>query len=342
MTSSPAEPIGGHPSSFPTPAVLPGDRPLQLGVHVGQQNATMAELTALWRRLDETVDWISVWDHLYEAPPAGGTTPHFEAVATLGALASVTSTARLGCLVFCVPYRNPALLAKACVAIDHIAEGRFEPGFGAGWHAPEFRAHGYEFHDAPTRFDQLDDGLAIIARMLSSDERTTHHGTHASVDDVACVPGPFGGPDAMPLWTGGRGATRTPANAARWCSGWNVPYVGPEEYRRLNSRLDAACEAIGRDPATLERSVNLAFHVGATTAAAETELQRIRDQWGPDAERVTEGALTGTPDQVVERIAAYRDAGAHGVNIALRLPVDDTALDAYLDEVVPAVRAAVD
>src|SRR6478735_4488121 len=113
---------------------------LSLGVHVGQQNATMAELVALWQRLDGVVDWISVWDHLYEAPPAGGQTPHFEAIATLGALASVTERARLGCLMFCVPYRNPALLAKACVAIDHISQGRFEPGFGAGWHAPACRA----------------------------------------------------------------------------------------------------------------------------------------------------------------------------------------------------------
>ena len=299
----------------------------------------MDELIALWRRLDETVDWISAWDHLYEAPPAGGTTPHFEAVATLSALAATTSNARLGCLVFCVPYRNPALLAKACVAIDHVSGGRFEPGFGAGWHAPEFRAHGYDFHDTPTRFDQLDDGFAIISGMLGAAERTTHDGAHSRVDDVACVPGPFDGPGSMPLWTGGRGATRTPANAARWCSGWNVPYVSPAEFRRLNDRLDAACESIDRDPASLERSVNLAFHVGATPEAATAELERIRSQWGPDAERVTEGALTGTPDRVVERIAEYRAAGADGVNIALRLPVDADALSAYLDEVIPAVRA---
>ncbi len=313
-------------------------RPLQLGVPVGQQNATMAELTARWRRLDESVDWISMWDHLYEAPPAGGTTPHFEAVATLGALASVTTRARLGCLVFCVPYRNPALLAKACVAIDHIAEGRFEPGFGAGWHEPEFRAHGYEFHDAATRFDQLEDGLRIVTGMLGAGATTTHDGAHSRVDAVTCVPGPYHGAGTIPIWTGGRGATRTPANAARFCDGWNVPYVGPAEYRTLNDRLDAACEAIGRDPTTLERSVNLAFHVAATPSAAEAELDRIREQWGADADRVTDGALTGTPGHVVERIAEYRAAGADMVNVALRLPVDDDALGAYLDEVVPAAR----
>ncbi|WP_420451333.1 LLM class flavin-dependent oxidoreductase [Ilumatobacter sp.] len=317
----------------------PARRAVGLGVHVGQQNATMAELVALWERLDEVVDWISVWDHLYEAPPAGGTTPHFEAVATLGALAATTSRARIGCLVFCVPYRNPALLAKSIVAIDHISGGRFEPGFGAGWHEPEFRAHGYDFDEIGVRFDQLTEGLEIISSMLrpgGDDDATTFHGAHHRVDDVRCVPGPLDG--SIPLWTGGRGPRRTPAVAARYCSGWNVPYVGADEYRRLNRRLDAACEDIDRDPATLQRSVNLAFHLRATRAEADAELERIRERWGDDAERVTAGALTGTPESAIEQIAAHREAGADLVNVALRLPVDADALDAYLDEVVPTVR----
>ena len=105
------------------------------------------------------------------------------------------------------------------------------------------------------------------------------------------------------MWAGGRGPKRTPAIAAKYCSGWNVPYVGPDEYARLNQQINAACEAIDRDPATLERSVNLAFHMGATRAAADRELQRIIDQWGPEmAERVTQGALTGTPKMHSSRL----------------------------------------
>jgi alkanesulfonate monooxygenase SsuD/methylene tetrahydromethanopterin reductase-like flavin-dependent oxidoreductase (luciferase family) len=211
---------------------------LQLGVHLGQQNAPMADMVELWKRFDDVVDWISVWDHLYEAPPNGGKTPHFEAVATLGALASLTSKARIGCLMFCVPFRNPAALAKSCVAIDHISGGRFEPGFGAGWHEPEFRAHGYEFPSTGVRFDMLTDAFEILTGMLGPDATTTHQGKHFSVDGVTCVPGPLNG--SMPLWAGGRGPKRTPAIAARYCSGWNVPYVDPVEYRRLNDQLDAA------------------------------------------------------------------------------------------------------
>ena len=76
---------------------------ISLGVHVGQQNMAMDDMRALWRKLDSNgVDWISAWDHFYEAPPKGGTEPHFEALATLGALAAETSNARIGCLVFYV------------------------------------------------------------------------------------------------------------------------------------------------------------------------------------------------------------------------------------------------
>jgi len=327
-------------TSLPPRRGRPG---LQLGIHVGQQNTMMPDLIQRVQRMDGIVDWISVWDHLYEAPPNGGTTPHYEAVATLGALAAVTSQARLGCLMFCVPFRNPALLAKACVAIDHVSGGRFEPGFGAGWHEPEFKAHGYDFPSLGTRFDMLTDGLEIITGMCDGDTTmgatTTYEGDHFSVDEVTCVPGPLNG--SMPLWAGGRGPKRTPAIAARYCSGWNVPYVGPEEFGRLNRQLDEACAAIGRDPVTLERSVNLAFHMGATRDAADGELQRIIDQWGPEmAERVTTGALTGTPDDALEQIAAFRDAGADLVNVALRLPVDDDALDAYFEAVIPAAHEA--
>ena len=149
---------------------------LSLGAHVGQQNMTMDEMRALWRKLDDArFDWISAWDHFYEAPPAGGTQPHFEALATLGALAAETQHARLGCLVFYVGYRNPALLAKAATTLDHISGGRFELGLGAGWHFWEAKAYGYEFPELKSRLDMLDEAATIIRGMLTN-ERTTFHG----------------------------------------------------------------------------------------------------------------------------------------------------------------------
>ncbi|MDG2114230.1 MAG: LLM class flavin-dependent oxidoreductase [Actinomycetota bacterium] len=309
-----------------------------LGVHLGQQNSSMDELRGLWRRFDEGgLDWLSAWDHLYEAPPADGLTPHFEAVATLAAMAADTKQIRLGCLMFCVPYRNAALLAKAAVAIDHISGGRFEIGVGAGWHEPEFVAHGYEFGTWGQRFDMLTEGLEILQGMFTQD-RTTFHGEHYQVEDVTCVPGPVRG--RIPIWIGGRGPKRTPDLAARYADGYNVPYVSTEQFRELSERIDRACEAHDRDPASIERTVNLSFNLSTTEAAAQREQARFDAMPEDTRENMMAGSLQGTPDMAAERIYEYAEAGATGLNIALRLPVDNEALDAYLENVVPQVREA--
>ncbi|MGI9614832.1 MAG: LLM class flavin-dependent oxidoreductase [Acidimicrobiales bacterium] len=309
-----------------------------LGVHLGQQNATMDELRSLWRRVDDSdLDWLSAWDHLYEAPPQGGTDPHFEAVATLAAMAAETQRVRLGVLMFCVPYRNPALLAKAAVAIDHISHGRFEIGVGAGWHEPEFVAHGYEFGTWGDRFDMLTEGLEILTGMFTQ-ERTSFTGTHYRVDDVTCVPGPVRG--RIPIWIGGRGPKRTPALAAEYADGYNTPYVSPEQFRKLSDGIDRACEKVDRDPATIERTVNLSFNLSTNAEAAAAEQARFDAMPEPNRSALLDGSLQGTPDRAPERILEYAEAGATGVNIALRLPVDTEAFDAYLESVVPQVRAA--
>ena len=303
---------------------------MQLGVHIGQQNLSMDELRDVWRRADAAgADWISVWDHLYEAPPAGGTIDHFEAVACLGALAAETTNARLGCLVFYVGYRNPGLLAKAAVTIDHISGGRFELGIGAGWHEWEAAAYGYDFPPVGRRLDMLDEAAGLLTSYFTND-RTTHDGEYFRADDASMLPRPVRG--RMPIWIGGVGEKRTLRMAAQYADGWNAAYVSPDEYRRLNGVLDGHAESLDRDPSTIERSINLMFDLGKDEAELEA-------QWGPMWDRVREGSLHGTVEQASERIAAYRDAGANLVNVALRAPVDHDLLDAYLVEIAPALRA---
>ncbi len=318
---------------------------LALGVHVGQQNLRMDELRALWRHLDASgVDWISAWDHLYEAPPAGGTVPHFEAVATLAALACETTNARIGCLVFYVGYRNPGLLAKAAATIDHLSGGRFELGLGAGWHEWEAEAFGYDFPSIGTRLDMLDEATRVIRGLLTAPDepdqihRTTFEGTHVRALNASALPTPVHG--HLPIWIGGVGEKRTLRMAARYADGWNAAYIAPAEFARLGEVLDRWCETEDRDPATIQRSINLLFAAGSDADSAARNEGALRDQWGPMFERVAGGALLGTPEQAVEQILAYRDAGADMVNIALRAPFDADALDAYLGDVMPAVRNA--
>lgn len=309
---------------------------LSLGVHVGQQNLSMAELRAVWRKLDAAkVDWISAWDHFYEAPPKGGTEPHFEALATLGALAAETRHARIGCLVFYVGYRNPALLAKAATTLDHISGGRFELGLGAGWHIWEASAYGYPFPDVGTRLDMLDEAVAIVRRMLT-EERVTFSGKHFQTDDASCLPRPV--QERLPIWIGGLGERRTLEIAARRADGWNAAYVSAAEFGRLNKVLDHWCEVDGRDPATVRRGVNLVFALATDAAGVAAERERLAAEWGAAADRIIDGSLLCTPSTAVERVLEYVAAGAQEVNIALRAPWQAEALDAYLDETLPAIR----
>lgn len=310
---------------------------ISLGVHAGQQNMAMNDMRALWRKLDDKgVDWISAWDHFYEAPPKGGTEPHFEALTTLGALAAETSNARIGCLVFYVGYRNPALLAKAATTLDHITSGRFELGIGAGWHVWEASAYGYPFPDIGTRLDMLEEAAQIIRGMLTQD-RTSFSGKHYQVDDASCLPKPV--QERLPIWIGGVGEKRTLKLVADYADGWNAAYLSPEEFARVNEVLNHWCEAEARDPASLRRAANVMFNLGMDARDLERQREALQRDWGAMADRVADGALLCTPEAAVDRIMEYVNAGADEINIALRAPWSEEALDAYLTEVMPKVRA---
>ncbi len=310
---------------------------LSLGAHVGQQNMAMDQLRALWRKLDRgSLDWISAWDHFYEAPPKNGTEPHFEALTTLGALAAETKRARIGCLVFYVGYRNPTLLAKAATTLDHISGGRFELGLGAGWHIWEATAYGYPFPDIGTRLDMLEEAIQLIRLMLDTD-RTDFNGTHFQAVDASCLPKPV--QRRLPIWVGGSGEQRTLKIAAAHADGWNAPYPSVDDFSRLSRVLDQWCEEAGRDPAEIKRAVNLRFHLGVDRADVERQRRRVAEQWRVPRGQIPAGSLLCTPAQGVKQIGQYLAAGAQAVNIVLRAPWSEEALDAYLSEVVPQVRA---
>jgi F420-dependent oxidoreductase-like protein len=306
------------------------------GVHTGQQNCTLDELRRLWRFVDQAgFDWLSVWDHFYEAPFLDGNSACFETVSTLTLLAADTRTVRVGCLVFCISYRHPAVLAKALATIDHVSHGRLEVGLGAGWHEAEYRAYGIPFPAIGVRQDQLEEAIQIV-RSLLTQESTTFTGKHFQVQNARCNPKPLQA--RLPLWIGGGGEQRTLRTAARYADGWNLAYLSPQVFRAKNQVLTQWCEKEGRDPATLTRTVNVGFYLKTDAAAAEAERQRFRSQWGPLVEQLEGGMLFGTPRQAVEQVGEYFEAGATRVTIALRAPFEWEALQGYIEDVLPAFR----
>lgn len=306
---------------------------VQFGVHLGAQNATVEELRTLWKYLDaQRVDWISLWDHLYEAPPAGGTQPHFEAFSMLGALAVDTSHARLGCLVFCSQYRNVGVLMKGAISVDHLSRGRFELGMGSGWHDQEAQAFGFDFPSQGERFKVLEGQMQAVNKWRAG-ERVTQSSPGLELRDASMVPGPQG---KMPLWIGGLGPKQTLRMAGAYADGWNAAYASPSQYKELNGILDDWCEKAGRDASAVERSINLSF--GLSTDDIGVVKAQLQTQWGAASERIISGSLLGRPEDAMEQIAPFVEAGAQMVNIAIRPPWPQELVAEYVETIFPQMK----
>ena len=172
----------------------------------------------------------------------------FESFAMLSAMAMVTRRVRLGHMVICTGFRNPALTAKLASTIDVISGGRFELGIGAGWKEDEWKAYGYGFPTIGERMGALGDHLAVITRMLGPG-RATYEGQYAHVRGAVNVP--KGIQAHIPIIVGGNGERVTAGYAVKYADELNFVYIDPDEIVTRMASVRARCEAEGRDPATL-------------------------------------------------------------------------------------------
>ena len=308
---------------------------MRFGIHAGPQDCTIEDLRRLWRIADtKGFHWCSVWDHLYSVSDLSDPTkPAFEGIATMAALAASTQNVRVGCLVFCVGYRNPGVLAKAAVTIDHISGGRCELGIGAGWNEAEFRAFQMPFLPIKDRLDQLEE-TAIVLRRLFDGKRVTLSGKQIHVNDAVCSPAPV--QKRLRLWIGGQGERRLLRIVARHADGWNVPFLPPELFAARNATLNQWCEKEKRPPAHITRSVNVGLAIGENDGRARQQEEKLQLMFGALTEWVKPGHLLGTPARVRERLGEYQRAGAESVILALRAPFDWDGLDLFIREVMPA------
>jgi F420-dependent oxidoreductase-like protein len=240
----------------------------------------------------------------------------FEAWTLLAALATTTSTLRLGTLVTCNSYRHPSLLAKMAAGIDVISQGRVDFGLGAGWKEEEYRAYGYPFPPIQVRHAQLAEACGLI-RLLWTAPVADFAGEHYVVDRAVCAPKPAQEP--MPLWVGGHG-DRLLRIVAEHADGWNMVFGRTlQELRDRHSVLDRHCEDLDRDPATVARSVFL------FTALVENdrELEHLGAQqearFGPTGRRFLQSGrqagLVGGAEQVAASLAAHLELGFSGLHL---------------------------
>ena len=257
-----------------------------------------------------------------------------DAWTTIAGLARETSRIRLGTLVSPVTFRAPGPLAIAVAQIDAMSDGRVELGLGAGWNDTEHHAYGIAFPDTGERFERFEDQLAIITGLWSTPvgERFSFTGRHYSVTDSPALPKPVQAPHP-PIVIGGGGPRRTPRLAARYASEFNVMFGSPEQVPEIVGRVQRACEAIGRDPATLGISVANTLVLGSD----DDEVERRAAAIGRTAE-LSRFGFGGTPAQVIDRIGQYRDAGVDTVYLQMVDLRDLDHLRLFAAEVMPAFR----
>jgi F420-dependent oxidoreductase-like protein len=247
---------------------------------------------------------VTVMDHLNQIPGIGPQTdPMLEAWSVLSALARETGRVRLGTLVTGVTYRNPALLAKTATTLDVISGGRAVFGLGAAWYDAEHRAFGFDFPPIGERMDRLDEALAIAKAMFTED-RPSFVGRYYRLDLAINVPRPVqpGGPRIL---VGGGGEQRTLKIAARHADMTHWFPLGLETLAHKTEVLARHCEAIGRDPFTVERTMAAPVIVGATEADARAAWERL-----PEERRST--TSPATPERAADALRPYLDAGFTG------------------------------
>ncbi len=260
------------------------------------------------------IDSLWVYDHLVFRMAGEPEDGIHEAWTLLSALAAVTARAELGTIVLGTGFRPPALTAKMAATLDEVANGRLILGLGTGWHEPEYLAFGYPFDHRAGRFEEA---LGIIVPLLRG-ERVTFHGRWHDVDDAVLIPPPPRParlPGRLPILVAAKGE-RVLRLAARWADAWNTAWFGFPDERFAQRRADlvAACEAEGRDPATIEITVGIT----------------VDSESGGSARPGAPAALPADPDAIAHALDAWRDLGVGHVQVDLR-PADERTIDLLLE-----------
>src|SRR2546426_12579447 len=253
----------------------------------------------------ENLGFNSVWlyDHFHTIPvPSQEVT--FECWMSTAALARDTKRVRIGQLVTCNGYRNPALLAKMASTVDVMSHGRLDFGVGAGWFEHEYRAYGYDYPDAPERLRYLREAIQVILAMWTQEE-AVFEGKYYQVCGAINQPKGIQKPH-IPLLIGGGGEKVTLRLVAQYADACNIGGDIPTIKHKL-AVLKQHCEQLGRDYESIKRTTLIDYCVIAETEAGV--LAKLTPQERDNVEELRQTWLIGTPEQIRERLAEYEEAG---------------------------------
>ncbi len=291
-------------------------------------------MTRVARTVDSIAAYDSIWvyDHFHTIPkPELETT--FECWTITAALARDTQRVKIGQMVTCNGYRNPALLAKMASTIDVMSHGRLLCGIGAGWYEHEWRAYGYGFPETRERMGMFREACEIIVRMWT-EEYPVFAGKYYTIDRP--INEPRGVQKPYPsLWIGGGGEQVTLKLVARWANACNV-FGDADMLQHKFNVLRGHCENLGRNYDEITRSSNInVFLINAGDDPVQA-TEAARRSVGMAYEEFSKMVVIGTPDQVTEHIQRMVAAGVNYVIVYfVGVAYDDTALHRFAEEVIP-------
>src|SRR5437660_3452264 len=262
----------------------------------------------------EELGYDSIWlyDHFHTVPvPTQEVT--FECWTSTAALARDTTRVRIGQLVTCNSYRNPALLAKMASTVDVLSHGRLTFGIGAGWYEHEYKAYGYEYPDDPIRLRYLREGVQIILKMWHDEEASVegkYYRVHGAINQPKGVQKPH-----IPLLIGGGGEKVTLKLVAQYGDACNIGHLDKAGLEHKFAVIKQHCENIGRDYNSIKRTVLFNCAIAKTDEEAMAKAE-------PFARNITSGrirekALVGTPEAIRQHIEEIEEAGAQELIIFL-------------------------
>ncbi|ONI87401.1 LLM class F420-dependent oxidoreductase [Saccharothrix sp. ALI-22-I] len=274
-------------------------------------------------------------DHYLKMGDGDGLPGPTDAWITLAGLARDTETIRLGTLMTAATFRHPGPLAIGVAQVDQMSGGRVEFGLGAGWFEAEHTAYGLPFPSTVERFERYAEQLEIVTGLWNTPVGETYAfaGKHYELADSPALPKPA---HKIPILVGGTGRKRTPALAAKFADEFNLPFQNVDAAVELLARVDAACTAIGRDPAEISRSVALVVCVGRDDA----EVARRAAAIGREVDELRQSGLTGTPAEVVDKLGTWREkTGISRVYLQVLDLADLDHVELVASSVAPQLRS---
>jgi alkanesulfonate monooxygenase SsuD/methylene tetrahydromethanopterin reductase-like flavin-dependent oxidoreductase (luciferase family) len=308
---------------------------ISLGIVPWSQAATWPEMLAVAQRVEDLgYDSLWTWDHLlaiYGDPDQ----PIFEGWSTVAAWAMATRRVRVGLLVDANSTRNPGIVAKSAVTLDHISGGRAILGLGAGWHELEHRKFGIDFGaSVGQRLDWLDEATGAIRGLLDGQAVTSPAGGHYHFDALRHAPRPLQA--HLPIMIGGGGEKKTLRTVARYADMWNVS-GSPAQLAHKADVLGEHCQAVGRDIAGIEFSLSVTLAIRDSAAEAESVMRAAiahnRTPWSRVAD--DELFMCGSPAEIADRLRPYVELGFRQILAEQPAPFDVETLERFIGEVKP-------